>query len=143
MALVLHHLRLAPPPNPSSRHPLLPGTPPPRHLPLDPILYLATAIDSVAPLFRIRAQKGIAGGGASVSIPIPLPERQRRRIAMQWVLDAASKRKWRGSGKGGLAQRVAEEIVSVVEGRSGIWDKRGGVHRMGVAGRSNLGRIRK
>lgn len=143
MALVLHHLRLAPPPNPSPRHPLLPGTPPPQHLPLNPQLYLSTAIDSVAPLFRIRSQKGLAGGGASVSIPIPLAVRQRRRIAIQWILDAASKRKWRGSGKGGFAQRVGEELVSVVEGRSGVWDRRGGVHKMGVAGRSNLGRVRR
>ena len=75
-----------------------------------------------------------------MSVPQPLAVRQRRRTAIMWILDAASKRKWRGSGKGGFAHRVAEEIVGVVEGRSGVWDKRGGVHRMGVAGRSNLGR---
>lgn len=53
-------------------------------------------------------------------------------------MDAASKRRSRGSGKGGFAQRVAEEIVSVVEGKSGVWDRRGGVHKLAITARSNL-----
>lgn len=37
-----------------------------------------------------------------------------------------------------FAQRVAEELVSVVEGRSGAWDRRQLVHKNGTAARANL-----
>lgn len=47
-----------------------------------------------------------------------------------WILDAANKKKSRGSGRGQFAQRVADEIVGVMEGKSGAWDRRGGVHKL-------------
>lgn len=138
MSFILNHLRTAPPPTPNPARPLLPGSPPPSHLPLNPILYLTLAIDSVAPLLRIRSQKGAAGGGAALQIPVPLGLRQRRRQAVQWILDAANKKGSRGSGRGQFAQRVAEEIVSVVEGKSGAWERRGLVHKTGTSARANL-----
>jgi small subunit ribosomal protein S7 len=138
MSFILNHLRTAPPPNPNPARPLLPGTPPASHLPLNPILYLTVAIDSVAPLLRIRSQKGAAGGGAALQIPVPLGLRQRRRQAVQWILDAASKKKSRGSGRGQFAQRFAEELISVVEGKSSAWERRGLVHKTGTSARANL-----
>ncbi|KAI9817999.1 MAG: hypothetical protein M1832_004520 [Thelocarpon impressellum] len=138
MALILSHLRTSSPPAVSPARPLLPGAPPASHLPLNPVLYLTLAIDSVAPLLRIRTQKGAAGGGMALQIPIPLRARQRRRKAVEWILDAADKKKSRGSGKGQFAQRVAEEIVAVVEGKSGVWERRGGVHKLAVSARANL-----
>src|SRR4051794_20040967 len=138
MSFILNHLRTAPPPTPNPTRPLLPGSPPPAHLPLNPIQYLTVAIDSVAPLIRIRSQKGAAGGGASLQIPVPLGVRQRRRQAFEWILDAASKKKSRGSGRGQFAQRVAEELISCVEGRSGAWERRALVHKTGTSARANL-----
>ncbi|KAB8300014.1 hypothetical protein EYC80_000254 [Monilinia laxa] len=138
MSYVLNHLRTASPPTPNPARPLIPGTPPPSHLPLNPVLYLTTAIDSVAPLLRIRSQKGAAGGGASLQIPVPLNVRQRRRQAIKWILDSASKKQSRGSGRGMFAQKVAEEIISVVEGRSTVWEKRVLVHKTGTSARANL-----
>lgn len=138
MAMILTHLRTASPPAINPARPLLPGAPPASHLPLNPILYLTLAIDSVAPLLRIRSQKGAAGGGMALQIPVPMGIRQRRRQAVQWILDAVSKRRTKGSGRGQFAQKVAEELVSIVEGRSGVWDRRGGVHKLGVSARANL-----
>ncbi|OCK86660.1 ribosomal protein S7 [Cenococcum geophilum 1.58] len=138
MSLILTHLRTSPPPTINPARPLIPGAPPPSHLPLNPILYLTLAIDSVAPLLRIRSQKGAAGGGVALQIPVPLGLRQRRRAAVQWILTAATKRKNRGSGKGGFAQRVAEEMVAVVEGKSSVWERRNAIHKLGVAARANL-----
>ena len=138
MALVLNQLRTAPTPIINPKHPLLPSSPPAAHLPLNPTLYLTLAIDSVAPLLRIRSQRGAAGGGAALQLPVPLHVRQRRRQAIMWILDAASKRRFQGSGRGGFAQKVAEEIRAVIEGRSGVWDRRGGVHKLAIAARSNL-----
>ncbi|ESZ94665.1 hypothetical protein SBOR_4916 [Sclerotinia borealis F-4128] len=138
MSYILNHLRTASPPTPNPAKPLLPGTPPASHLPLNPVLYLTTAIDSIAPLLRIRSQKGAAGGGASLQIPVPLGIRQRRRQAIKWIIDAASKKKSRSSGRGMFAQRVAEEVISVVEGKSQLWDKRILVHKTGTSARANL-----
>jgi small subunit ribosomal protein S7 len=138
MAMILNYLRTAPPPVVNPSRPLMLGAPPASHLPLNPVLYLTLAIDSVAPLLRIRSQKGAAGGGVALQIPVPLGVRQRRRTAIMWIIDAASKRRWTGSGKGGFAQKVAQELISIVEGKSGLWERRGGIHRLAVSARSNL-----
>lgn len=103
---------------------------------MNPVLYLTLIVDSVAPLIKIRQQKGIAGGGAAVQIPVPLMQRQRRRTAIRWIIDASDKRR-----DSSFAQRVAHELVAVAEGRSGVWDRREAVHKLGVAGRSNLGLV--
>ena len=138
MSVILSHLRTAPAPVYSATRKLMPGAPPASHLPLHPVLYLTLAIDSIAPLLRIRSQRGAAGGGVALQIPVPLGLRQRRRTAFQWILDAASKKKSRGSGKDTFPTRVAEEVVAVVEGRSAIWEKRQAVHRLATTARSNL-----
>ena len=75
----------------------------------------------------------------ALQIPVPLGLRQRRRQAFMWILDAASKRRSNGSGKDMFALRVAQELIAVVEGRSGVWDRRGAVHRLATAARANLG----
>lgn len=138
MALILQYLRTAPPPKLDPSRPLLPGAPPAAHLPLDPVLYLGLAIDSVAPLIKMRGFKGMAGGGKSLEVPMPLRARQRRRTAFQWILEVVNKKKSKGSGRTMFPHRVAEEIVAVVEGRSGVWDRRMQVHKAGTANRANL-----
>jgi small subunit ribosomal protein S7 len=138
MFFILNHLRSSPAPNPNSNRPLLETFPPSTHLPLNPILYLTAAIDSVAPLMRLRSVKGQAGGGATLMVPTPLTVRQRRRTAFNWILDAASKKKSRGSGKFQFAQKVADEIIAVVEGRSSAWERRENLHRQGVSMRANM-----
>jgi small subunit ribosomal protein S7 len=49
-----------------------------------------------------------------------------------------NKKQSRGSGRGLFAQRFADEIISVVEGRSSVWEKRLLVHRTGTSARMNL-----
>ena len=141
MARILNYLRTTRPPVLNPEKPLLADAPPASNLPLDPVSYLTLAIDSVAPLLRVKSYRGLAGGGAALQVPIPLAIRQRRRVAMNWILDVASKKAFRGSGKGGFAQRIAEELVAIVEGRSSVWDRRGGLHKIGVGARSNLGKL--
>ena len=138
MAHILEYLRTSPPPTINPTRPLLAGAPPPSHLPLNPILYLTLAIDSVAPLIRVARYSGILGGGHAMDVPLPLRVRQRRRIAFQWILDAVEKKPSRGSGRKQFPYRVAEEIVAVAEGRSAVWNKRMEVHKTGTAARANL-----
>lgn len=138
MAHVLNVLRTAPAPTYPTNRPLLPGAPPASHLPLNPVAYLTLAIDSVAPLLRLRSQRGAAGGGVALQIPVPLGLRQRRRQAIVWILDVIEKKPSRGSGKNMFAQKLADEIISVVEGKSGVWTRRDAVHKLGTTARSNL-----
>ncbi|POS82124.1 hypothetical protein EPUL_005586, partial [Erysiphe pulchra] len=115
MSFILNVLRTAPPPKFNPARPLIPGHPPAHHLSLDPVGYLTLAIDSVAPLLRIRSERGAAGGGAALSIPVPLRKRQRRRQAVMWILDSVNKRTSKGSGRGTFAQRFADEVINIVE----------------------------
>lgn len=133
MAAILDHLRTAPPPQFNQKRPLI-GAPPAPQLPLDPVLYLTLIVDSVGPLFRIKSQKGVAGGGTAVPVPFPLNLHQRRRIAIRWIIDASSKRR-----ETQLAARVANELVAVAEGRSGVWDRKDQQHKMGISARENVG----
>ena len=133
MSIILDHLRTAPAPNPNPRRPLIGGPPAPQ-LPLDPVLYLTLIVDSVAPLFRIRQQKGIAGGGTALQVPYPLNLRQRRRAAIKWIIDGSAKRR-----DAQFAHWVANELVAVAEGRSGVWERREQQHKIGISGRANLG----
>lgn len=102
-------------------------------LPLHPVEYLTTIIDSVSPLIKIRQQAGLAGGGKSLPIPVPLGVRQRRRQAIQWILSAAGNRR-----EVKFSERVARELLRVADGTSGVWERRAMVHRLGVASRSNV-----
>ncbi|KAI9807028.1 MAG: hypothetical protein M1825_005745 [Sarcosagium campestre] len=139
MSIILQYLRTSSAPMASSRS-LLPGAPPPNHLPLNPVLYLTLAIDSVAPLLKLRSQKGAAGGGVALQIPVPLRLRQRRKKAMEWILAVVDKKPSRGSGPGQFARKFAEEIVAVLEGRSAVWERRNIVHKSAVGARANLPR---
>ncbi|OAA68047.1 30S ribosomal protein [Niveomyces insectorum RCEF 264] len=141
MAMVLNILRTSPPPKFNPARPLLPGHPPAARLPLDPVTYLTLAIDSVAPLIMIRNYTGMAGGGRALPVPAPLAARQRRRVAFMWLLELVNKKPSRGSGRGMLASRVAEEVVAIVEGRSSLWEKRQQVHKQGTSARINVATI--
>ncbi|PGH16802.1 hypothetical protein AJ79_01446 [Helicocarpus griseus UAMH5409] len=132
MNKILHNLRSAPSPNPDPTRPLLPSPPAPQ-LPLNPIVYLTTVVDSVAPLLRIKQQPGAAGGGRALPIPLPLAERQRRRTAIKWIIDASAKRK-----DAALANRISQEIIAVAEGKSSAWEKRAMVHKQGMVARANI-----
>jgi ribosomal protein S7 len=48
-------------------------------------------------------------------------------------MDSAGKRR-----ETKLADRVAKEIVSIAEGKSGVWERRALVHKLGVSARSNV-----
>jgi len=137
MAYILNFLRSAPPPRLSPENPLSVDVPA-AQLPLDPVLYITSVVDSVAPLLKLRPVRGRAGGGVTILVPSPLPVRQRRRVAFNWILGAAEKRKNNGSGRYTFPQRVAEEIIAIAEGRSAAWEKRDQLYKQAVNVRSNI-----
>ncbi|KAL4907265.1 hypothetical protein BDW74DRAFT_122420 [Aspergillus multicolor] len=133
MSIILDILRSAPPPKINPKRPLLPGPAAPQ-LPLNPVAYLTLIVDSVAPLIKLLNARGMAGGGQATQIPLALAEKQRRRAAIGWIIDSSDKRK-----DSKFAHRVANELIAVAEGRSGVWEKRDGVHKLGIAARVNIG----
>lgn len=102
-------------------------------LPLSPIQYLTSVVDSVAPLVKIRQQRGVLGGGQSLPIPVPLRVKQRRRTAIKWILEGSEKR-----GEVALADRISREVMAVASGSSGVWEKRAQLHRSAITARSNV-----
>lgn len=135
MSDILEILRTAPTPQGSTLggDRSLISTVPREALALSPVTYLTTAIDSVAPLVKIRQQKGVLGGGASMPIPVPLNIKQRRRTAIKWILTSADNRK-----ETKLSERVAKELINIAEGRGGAWDRRILVHKQGISARANI-----
>lgn len=73
-----------------------------------------------------------------MQMPVPLGLKQRRRQAVKWILDAAIKKSDKGSGKYQFATKVADEIINVIEGKSGAWEKRQAIHRLATSSRANL-----
>ncbi|KAI0811291.1 ribosomal protein S7 domain-containing protein [Xylaria sp. FL0064] len=138
VSLILNYLRTSPPPRVSPLRPLIPGSPPPSQLPLNPLLYLTLAIDSVAPIVRVRALKGMAGGGNALEVPEPISSRARRRQAITWILDIVNRKRSTGSGRKQFAHRFGQEVVAVIEGRSAVWDRRQALHKLSTAARANL-----
>jgi small subunit ribosomal protein S7 len=144
MEMVLNTLRTAPPPSHAALRPLLSDVPinttrvtapsvERASLPMSPIQYLTAVVDSVAPLVKIRQQKGVLGGGQSMPIPVPLRVKQRRRSAIKWILESSQKRT-----DPQLAERIAKEVMAVAAGSGGVWEKRAQTHRMAVTARSNV-----
>ena len=74
----------------------------------------------------------------ALQIPVPLNLRQRRRTSIAWIINAASKKTSKGSGKSMFAHKVADELIAIINGGSSIWEKRQGIHKLGVASRANL-----
>ncbi|KAI0430010.1 ribosomal protein S7 domain-containing protein, partial [Xylaria sp. FL1042] len=138
LSLILNYLRTSPPPKVSPLRPLIPGSPPPEQLPLNPLLYLTLAIDSVAPIVRVRSLKGMAGGGNALEVPEPISSRARRRQAIMWIMDIVNRKRSAGSGRKQFAHRFGQEVVAVIEGRSTVWDRRQALHKLSTASRANL-----
>jgi small subunit ribosomal protein S7 len=144
MEKILTTLRTAPAPSRGDKSPLLTDTSIATSkttsplvdrtaLPLSPIQYLTAVVDSVAPLVKIRQQKGMLGGGQNMPIPVPLRVKQRRRAAIKWIIETSQKRT-----EPALADRIAREVMAVAGGGSGVWEKRGQVHRLAITARSNI-----
>ncbi|KAJ3328295.1 hypothetical protein HDU93_001535 [Gonapodya sp. JEL0774] len=95
----------------------------------DPVQFLTRAVDSVAPLVRLKTS---TRGATRTSIPWPLHERARRRTAILWIKEAADRK------KGGFPARFANEVVAVIGGTSSALEKKANVHRAALQARSNV-----
>ncbi|KAJ1558626.1 hypothetical protein HK405_013298 [Cladochytrium tenue] len=109
------------------RIPTVPGT----GLPLGPRALLAVAVERAEPLMKLV---GFRRGAKSIQTPTPLTERQRRRAAIIWIKEAAEARNKRDS----MGVRVGKELMAILQGESGVLQRRTQVHKAALLNRSNV-----
>lgn len=69
-------------------------------------------------------------GGKTVVKPIALGERQRTRFAIQWIMKASDSKSGRT-----VEERLAKEILAVLNGKSGALDKKEEMHKFAMVNR--------
>lgn len=98
---------------------------------LDPVEVFKKSVEKLAPIMKTVTVK--TGFAKNVTSPVPLSRRQRERIAIKWIVDGCARRK-----SNDYSVRLAEEILSVWEGKSADFEKRNSLHKSCVAHRAFL-----
>jgi small subunit ribosomal protein S7 len=70
-------------------------------------------------------------GAKNVAKPVALGEKQRTRFALEWILEASE----RQSGQT-VEERLARELIAVVQGSSKALEKKEEVHKFAMVNRS-------
>ncbi|ANZ74826.1 BA75_01445T0 [Komagataella pastoris] len=97
----------------------------------DPVELLRGCLDSLGPLCSTKTMK--TGFAKNVTVPVPLSTRQRNRLAFKWILEGSDKRASKD-----FSVRLAEEIVSVIDGKSSGFEKRSLMHKQAALHRAYL-----
>jgi len=96
----------------------------------EPLPLFRRAIEMASPSIRMRSTKM---GGKLIQRPVALTERQRTRAAIKWLL----KEEWfRGANR--VEERLAMEIIRILNGNSKVLEQKETLHRLGVQNRSNM-----
>ena len=86
------------------------------------------AIELASPSVRMRSHKKNA---KSSLIPTPLNDRQRTFSAIKWLLAVSKSRNEKK-----MEERLAKEVIRIIEGESEVLRKKTEVHKLAVANRS-------
>ncbi|GAA5895918.1 mitochondrial 37S ribosomal protein uS7m RSM7 [Sporobolomyces salmoneus] len=97
-----------------------------------PILY--KALELTSPQVRIVGRRK---GTKVLQTPQPLNQKQKVRQAWKWIVEASDKRT--GAEKE-FGKRLAQEVISVLNGQSEALKKLIARHEQAVTGRANVGR---
>ncbi|THH15514.1 hypothetical protein EW146_g4973 [Bondarzewia mesenterica] len=92
-----------------------------------PLPILRKAIIDASPFVRAMTHRH---GAKNVSMPIALSEKQRTRFAVQWVLKESRNK----SGQT-LEERLAREIIAVIQGSTKVLENKARVHDFATANR--------
>ncbi|KAJ1855074.1 hypothetical protein GGH12_001764 [Coemansia sp. RSA 1822] len=99
-----------------------------RHTNTDPMRVLSDAINLACPLMDTKSARQ---GSKVVQVPRALSLRQRRRRAIVWILDSADRRNERC-----FSMRLSGELQAIVNGTSGVLEKKLLLHKAVLANRS-------
>ncbi|KAH8116894.1 ribosomal protein S7 [Phellopilus nigrolimitatus] len=95
-----------------------------------PLELLRAAIDRVSPSVRIVSHKRAA---RNIMIPVALREKQQVRYAVKWMLKASESR-----GGRTVEERLAREIVLVLNGNGGALRQKESLHQTATVNRGNI-----
>ncbi len=86
------------------------------------------AINKVKPDIEVRSRRV---GGATFQVPVEVRQDRGYALSMRWLRDAARKR-----GENTMEERLAAEILEVVNNRGSALKKRDDTHKMAEANRA-------
>ncbi|KAK7676350.1 hypothetical protein QCA50_011771 [Cerrena zonata] len=96
-----------------------------------PLPLFRKAIETAAPAVRVVSNKV----GAKVMIrPVALQEKRRVMYAVTWIIDSCKKGKGRGQT---MEERIAREMVNILNGEGATLTKKAEVHKAAVANRGS------
>lgn len=94
----------------------------------DPVKIFEKALENAAPVLEVKSRRV---GGANYQVPIEVRPERRFVLAVRWIIDSARKRK----GKG-MAEKLADEIISASKNEGTAIKKKQDMHRMAEANRA-------
>ena len=92
-----------------------------------PLPILRSAIFRASPSVRVASMKK---GAKTRLVPVPLADKQRTFYAVKWILKQSGNR-----GEQKLEQRLAKEIIAIIEGSSRVLNQKAEVHKVALANR--------
>jgi len=94
----------------------------------DPVEVLEQAIRDATPLLMVKPRRV---GGATYQIPVEVEKDRGRSLAMRWIITSARAR----SGKP-MEEKLASELVDIIQGQGATIKRRDNIHRMAEANRA-------
>jgi len=94
----------------------------------NPLQSFEQAIETIRPQVEVRSRRI---GGANYQVPVPVQSYRQNALAFRWVIAAARARK----GKP-MQERLASEILDILEGVGGACKKKEDVQRMAEANKA-------
>lgn len=94
----------------------------------DPVEVLEQAIRDATPLLMVKPRRV---GGATYQIPVEVEKDRGRSLAMRWIITSA-----RARSRKSMAEKLASELVDIIQGQGATIKRRDNVHRMAEANRA-------
>lgn len=94
----------------------------------NPLEVFKNAIEKLKPLLEVKARRV---GGATYQVPMDVRPERQRTLALRWLVLYARKRSERT-----MMERLAGEILAIIEEQGEAWKKREDTHRMAEANKA-------
>ena len=94
----------------------------------DPVEVLEQAIRDATPLLMVKPRRV---GGATYQIPVEVEKGRGRSLAMRWIITSA-----RARSRKSMTEKLASELVDIIQGQGATIKRRDNVHRMAEANRA-------
>lgn len=94
----------------------------------DPLKTFEKVMETIKPQVEVRSRRV---GGSNYQVPMPVPVRRQNTLAFRWLITAAKARKEKG-----MRERLAAEMMDILEGVGGTMKKKEDVKRMAEANRA-------